>query len=72
MAVLVSLPGATYKIRRLARMPEAHAGCAAQVVWTGGARSILLWCAYTGAYVGALINREVEPLPDLGRAGPPQ
>ena len=32
-----------------------------QVVWTGGERSILLWCAYTGAYLGALISKEVDP-----------
>ena len=40
----------------------------AQVVWTGGARSILLWCAFTGAYLGALISKEVEaaPPPELG------
>jgi hypothetical protein len=31
------------------------------VVWTGGERSILLWCAYTGAYLGALISKEVDP-----------
>ena len=31
-----------------------------QVVWTGGARSILLWCALTGAYLGALISKEVD------------
>lgn len=32
-----------------------------QVVWTSGERSILLWCAYTGAYLGALISKEVDP-----------
>ena len=43
--------------------------CTEQVVWTGGARSILLWCAYTGAYLGALINKEVDPLPEPGDPG---
>lgn len=32
-----------------------------QVVWTSGERSILLWCAYTGAYLGALISKDVDP-----------
>ncbi|CAL8463974.1 g3509 [Coccomyxa elongata] len=32
-----------------------------QVVWTSGERSILLWCAYTGAYLGALISKEIDP-----------
>ncbi len=32
-----------------------------QVVWTSGERSILLWCAYTGAYLGALISKEPDP-----------
>ncbi|BDA49078.1 probable type I inositol polyphosphate 5-phosphatase 12 [Coccomyxa sp. Obi] len=32
-----------------------------QVVWTSGERSILLWCAYTGAYLGALISKEADP-----------
>ena len=36
----------------------------AQVVWSGSDRAILLWCAYTGAYVGALISTETEPLAD--------
>ena len=34
------------------------------MVWSGSERAILLWCAYTGAYVGALISTETEPLAD--------
>lgn len=35
-----------------------------QVVWSGSERAILLWCAYTGAYLGALISTETEPPAD--------
>ena len=37
----------------------------AQVVWSGSERAILLWCAYTGAYVGVLISTEMEPQADV-------
>jgi hypothetical protein len=30
------------------------------VVWSGSERAILLWCAYSGAYLGALISTESE------------
>lgn len=40
-----------------------------QVVWTAGDRSILLWCAYSGAYLGALISREVDPSLELDTPG---
>ena len=42
----------------------------AQAVWTGSERAILLWCAYTGAYVGALISTETEPLADAEQQQP--
>ncbi len=42
----------------------------AQVVWSGSERAILLWCAYTGAYVGALISTETEPLADAEQQQP--
>ena len=34
------------------------------MVWSGSERAILLWCAYTGAYLGALISTETEPPAD--------
>jgi hypothetical protein len=33
-----------------------------QVVWTAGDKSILLWCAFSGAYLGALISKEIDDL----------
>lgn len=30
------------------------------MVWSGSERAILLWCAYSGAYLGALISTESE------------
>lgn len=48
---------------------RVHVRCInTQVVWTGGARSILLWCAFTGTYLGALISREVDALAEAGDA----
>ena len=35
-----------------------------QVVWSGSERAMLLWCAYTGAYLGPLISTETDPLAD--------
>ena len=40
------------------------------MVWSGSERAILLWCAYTGAYVGALISTETEPLADAEQQQP--
>ena len=40
------------------------------MVWSGSERAILLWCAYTGAYVGALISTETEPLADTEQQQP--
>lgn len=34
------------------------------MVWSGSERAILLWCAYSGAYLGALISIETEPMGD--------
>ncbi|CAL5226967.1 g9852 [Coccomyxa viridis] len=50
----------------------SHMICPAggQVVWSGSERAILLWCAYTGAYVGALISTETEPLADTEQQQP--
>lgn len=39
-------------------------------MWSGSERAILLWCAYTGAYVGALISTEAEPLADAEQQPP--
>lgn len=30
------------------------------MVWSGSERAILLWCAYSGAYLGALTSTESE------------
>jgi hypothetical protein len=40
------------------------------VVWSGSERAILLWCAYSGAYLGALISTESELPIDSDQALP--
>lgn len=34
------------------------------MVWSASERAKVLWCAYTGAYLGALISTETDPLAD--------
>lgn len=35
-----------------------------QVVWTGGDRSLALWCAYTGAFLGTIPKDKEAGLPE--------